>query len=82
MNGENKMKQRFTQKEIMQLRKAVERIRELASLERASFSINKEKDEEIKKDIRPYMMWFDSIAFGLEKVLDGNGDDLYNNFFE
>lgn len=46
------------------------RIHSLASLENASFNANKEKDEYIKRIIRPYMMWFESVAFDIEKVVE------------
>ena len=32
--------------------------------------MNKEKDEEIKKAIKPYMMWFESVAYDLEKIIE------------
>lgn len=51
------------------LQTLADRINQLASLERASFNINKEKDEEIKKTIKPYMMWFECVANDLEKVI-------------
>lgn len=46
------------------------RLKNLASLENASFNMNKEKDEEIKKAIKPYMMWFESVAYDLEKIIE------------
>lgn len=52
------------------LKTLAERIHKLASLENASFNINKEKDEQIKKAISPYMMWFESVAFDLEKIIE------------
>ncbi len=42
----------------------------LASLENASFHINKEKDEYIKRAIKPYMMWFEMVAFDIEKIVE------------
>lgn len=56
------------EKEVLQT--LSNRIKSLASLERASFHMNGEKDEEIKKAIKPYMMWFESVAFDLEKVIE------------
>lgn len=46
------------------------RLNKLASLENASFHIDEEKDEYIKKMIKPYMMWFESVAYDLEKVVE------------
>lgn len=46
------------------------RIHSLASLDNASFNIDKEKDKQIKKTISPYMMWFESVAYNLEKVIE------------
>ena len=46
------------------------RINELANLENASFHINKEEDERIKRAIKPYMMWFESVAMDIEKVIE------------
>lgn len=69
---------RLTNEELTKLRMAADRIRELASLERASFSINEAKDKEIKNEIQPYMMWFKSLACSIDDLLDGkNPDYLY-----
>lgn len=46
------------------------RLNKLASLENAGFHMNKEKDEEIKKAIEPYMMWFESVAMDIEKIVE------------
>ena len=56
------------EKEVLQT--LSNRIKQLASLERASFHMNGKTDEEIKKAITPYMMWFESVAFDLEKVIE------------
>ena len=56
------------EKEVLQT--LSNRLKQLASLERASFHMDKGKDEEIKKSIKPYMMWFESVAFDLEKVIE------------
>ena len=45
-------------------------LNKLASLENASFHIDKEKDEYIKRAIKPYMMWFESVAFDIEKIVE------------
>ena len=55
---------------------AVERINSLASLENAGFSFSKEEDAKIKEKIRPYMMWFESVAFMLEDL--ANAEDKYD----
>lgn len=55
------------EKETLQV--LANRIKSLASLENANFSMDKEKDEQIKKAIKPYMMWFESIAYDIEKVV-------------
>ena len=54
-----------TEKEA--LKTLAERIHKLASLENASFHMDKEKDEQT---ISPYMMWFESVAFDLEKIVE------------
>ena len=46
------------------------RINQLASLERAGFDTDKEKDEYIKKKIKPYMMWFEIVADELQELID------------
>lgn len=48
---------------------AAQRIFELASLENCSFDpFHPEHDAQIKKIVRPYMVWFECVAEGLEKV--------------
>lgn len=56
------------EKEVLQT--LSNRLKQLASLERASFHMDNEKDEEIKKSIKSYMMWFESVAYDLEKVVE------------
>lgn len=56
------------EKEVLQV--LAKRIHSLASLENASFNIDKEKDKQIKKTITLYMMWFESVAFDLEKIVE------------
>lgn len=56
------------EKEVLQT--LSNRIKQLASLERASFHMSGKTDEEIKKAITPYMMWFESVAFDIEKVVE------------
>ena len=46
------------------------RLNKLASLENAGFHVDKEKDAKIKKAITPYMMWFESVAFDIEKIVE------------
>lgn len=46
------------------------RINQLASLERAGFDTDKEKDEYIKKKIKPYMMWFEIVAMNMQELID------------
>lgn len=60
----------MTNLEKATLQTLAERIHSLASLENASFNMNEEKDKEIKKAIKPYMMWFESVAFDLEKIVE------------
>ena len=48
----------------------VKRLNKLASLENASFHMDKEKDAEIKKAITPYMTWFESVAMDIEKIVE------------
>ena len=52
------------------------RLNKLASLENASFDIDEEKDEYIKRRIKSYMMWFEIVAMDIEKIVelsDGKG---------
>lgn len=60
----------MTNTEKLALKTLVNRLHSLASLENASFTVDKEKDEQIKKTISPYMMWFESVAFDLEKIVE------------
>ena len=48
----------------------VKRINNLSSLENASFHINPEEDERIKRAIKPYMMWFESVAMNIESIVE------------
>ena len=61
--------QRLSKDEIYKLKDIVSRLHELSSLERACFSSSKEKDEYIKEAIKPYMFWFESIAYELKEIL-------------
>ena len=60
----------MTKNERAAIRAAAQRIKELASLERACFGITSEKDKTIKDGVRPYMMWFDIVAMHLEDLAD------------
>ena len=46
------------------------RLKDLASLERAGFSFDKDEDEKIKKAIKCYMHWFEGVAFEIEKIVE------------
>ena len=48
----------------------VKRLNKLASLENASFRMNQEEDERIKRAIKPYMMWFESVAMNIESIVE------------
>jgi hypothetical protein len=61
----------------IKLEMAINRIHELASLENAKFCFSNEEDEKIKKAIKPYMMWFDCVAEGLEELLTGKQTEFY-----
>lgn len=52
------------------LKTVAKEIRRLASLERAGFCSNKEKNEEIKRQIKPYMQWFESAANDIERIVE------------
>ena len=58
----------MTKNERAAIQAAAKQIRELASLERAGFSMNAEKDKAIKDGVRPYMMWFEIVAMHLEDL--------------
>lgn len=60
----------MTNLEKATLQTLADRIKSLASLENASFNMDEEKDKQIKKAISPYMMWFESVAYDIEKVLE------------
>lgn len=60
----------MTNTEKLALTTCAKRIKSLASLERASFNSDKEKDEQIKKAIKPYMMWFESVAMDIERIVE------------
>ena len=60
----------MTNKERAAIMAAAKRIRELASLERACFGMNAEKDKAIKDGVRPYMMWFEIAAMQLEDLAE------------
>lgn len=64
----------MTNLEILALNTLAERLDILASLENASFNSNKEEDEKIKKTIRPYMMWFESVAMSIKRVTELSND--------
>lgn len=70
---------RLTNAEVLKLKMATDRIKELSSLERAKFLANSEEDKKIKEIIRPYMMWFDVVANGIEDIIDGK-ETNYNSF--
>lgn len=52
------------------IQNCIKRINQLASLERAGFDTDKEKDEYIKKKIKPYMMWFEIVAMNIQELID------------
>ena len=58
----------MTKNERAAIQAAAKRIQELASLERAGFGMNAEKDKAIKDSVRPYMMWFEIVAMQLEDL--------------
>ena len=60
----------MTKTEKLALKTLANRIHSLASLENASFNRDEEKDKQVKKTISPYMMWFESVAFDLEKIVE------------
>ena len=60
----------MTNLEKQALLTCVERLNKLASLENAGFHMDKEKDEYIKRAIKPYMMWFESVAMNIEKIVE------------
>ena len=64
----------MTKLEQQTLKVLANSLKQLASLERANFSMNEEKDKEIKKAIKSYMTWFEGIAYDLEKVVELSED--------
>ena len=60
---------RLNQDELYLIRKSVEEIRHLASLESANFSASGVADKQIKKSIRCYMTWFTMIAQDIEQAI-------------
>ena len=66
----------MTKSERAAILAAVHKIQALASLERASFGMNAEKDKTIKDGVRPYMMWFEIVAMQLEDL--ASAEDKYD----
>jgi hypothetical protein len=62
---------RLTKEDVLKLRMACDRIRSLASLENAFFSMDSGEDAQVKDLIRPYMTWFECVAEGIGDILDG-----------
>lgn len=60
----------MTNQEKATLQSIKNRINRLASLEDSCFSMNKEKDKEIKDAIRPYMTWFELCALYIEDTIE------------
>ena len=60
----------MTNLEKIALKSCADRLEDLASLEHAGFSFNKEEDERIKKAITPYMMWFDMVASYIHEIVE------------
>ena len=59
---------------------AAHRIRELASLENAGFDpFHPGQDAYIKREITPYMGWFECVAEGLEML--AKAEDAYKKEF-
>lgn len=56
--------------ELLALKKVSERIRQLASLKNAGFSIRPQEDEYIKDCITPYMTWFTGVAYHLDELIE------------
>ena len=67
----------MTKQEIRIIKKCADRINYLASLEHARFSANKEKDEKIKNEIRPYMLWFEIVSDTLDELLKAQNEEGY-----
>ena len=60
----------MTNFEKIALKSCADRLEDLASLENAGFSFNKEDDERIKKAIAPYMMWFELVADSIHEIVE------------
>ena len=60
----------MTRSERAAILAAANKIKELATMERACFGINAEKDKTIKDGVRPYMMWFEIVAMHLEDLAE------------
>ena len=60
----------MTKKEMQIVKNCNERIKFLASLENASFSIDNVQDEKIKRAVRPYMMWFEIVSDCLDSLIE------------
>jgi hypothetical protein len=60
---------RLTNMEIFQIKESAEEIKRLCKLETASFSPDKEKDEEIKNAIKPWLMWFEIEAQKINSII-------------
>lgn len=67
----------MTKQEIRIIKKCADRIDYLASLKHACFNANKEKDEKIKNEIRPYMLWFEIVSDTLDELLKAQDEEGY-----
>ena len=61
--------QRLTQNEVYELREAAKEIHQLVKMEQTSFSFDKGKDEEVKRTIKPWLVWFDVQADKIDEIL-------------
>lgn len=62
---------RLTNEDLRKLRSGLDRIRELASLEKCTLS------QEVKEEFKLYMMWFNCVADSMGDLLDGKDVEYY-----
>lgn len=63
------MRDRLGKKDIEKLTRLSKELRRLSTLEMACFSRDEQEDSEIKKGIKPYMVWFEYISDQIDNII-------------
>lgn len=59
----------MTNTEKIALLSCAERLESLASLENTMFSMDADKDAEIKQEIKSWLQWFDGVAYDIRTIV-------------